>query len=89
MLRELLGAANRRYLQFVSALPDDSVPRRDLDRVSRTVRDDDGRPFRGVNFFLDEDVDAVLAVLAGEFCITGLTVRRLRRKTRGGANRRE
>ena len=82
-VREVLAAANRRYLEFLSTLEDDSSSRRDLDRVSRSVQDHAGRSYRGINFFRTADRDLILAVVRGEHLISGLTVRRLRKRLPG------
>ena len=79
-VREVLAAANRRYLDFLSTLEDDSTGRRDLDRVSRSVQDDAGRSYRGINFFLPADLDFILAVVRGEYLISGVTARKLRKQ---------
>lgn len=79
VVREVLAAANRRYLDFLSVLEDDSSGRRDLDRVSRSVQDDAGRSHRGINFFLHADLNLVLAIVRGEYLISGVNARRLRR----------
>jgi len=83
IVRELLAAANRRYLDFISALEDDSTGRRSLDQVARPVRDEAGRPHRGINFFHEPDLALMLAVLRGEHTVSGLTARRLRRQVPG------
>jgi hypothetical protein len=79
-VREVLAAANRRYLEFLSVLEDDSSGRRDLDRVSRSVQDDAGRSYRGINFFLPADLDLALAIVRGEHLISGVTARKLRKR---------
>ena len=79
-VREVLAAANRRYLEFLSVLEDDSSGRRDLDRVSRPVQDDAGRSYRGINFFLPADLDLALALVRGEYLISGVTARKLRKQ---------
>jgi hypothetical protein len=77
-LRELLAAANRRYLEFLSALEDPRSGRDKLDKLSRTV-EQEGRSYRGFNLF-DSDDDTLLRVIArGEFNISGLQNRALRR----------
>jgi hypothetical protein len=80
VVREVLAAANRRYLDFLSVLKDDSSARRDLHRVSRSVQDDAGRSYRGINFFLPADLDLVLAVVRAEYLISGVNARRLRKQ---------
>jgi len=77
-LDELMAAACRRYLDFVGALEDHTAQRHDLDRISRPVRDDGDRTWRGFNLFLTEDLTVLLAILRGEFALNGLSGRRLR-----------
>lgn len=79
VIREVLAAANRRYLEFLSTLEDDSSGRRDLDRVSRSVQDDAGRTYRGINFFNPGDLDLTLAIVRGEYLISGVNARKLRK----------
>lgn len=74
----ILAAVCRRYLDFLGTLADDTAARHDLDRISRSVRDEQHRPWRGFHLFLQEDVHVLLAVLRGEFLIHGLSNRRLR-----------
>ena len=70
-LRELLAAANRRYLDFLSALDDPSDGERKLRKVSEPVVEQ-GRTYKGFNFFLDDDALAIQALLRGEHFISGL-----------------
>ena len=81
-LRELLGAANQRYLDFLSTLDDSSDGQRKLTEIS-TTRQTDGRSFRGFNLFEQGDLNAILALLRGEACITGITNRMLRKVLTG------
>ena len=77
-LGELLAAANRRYLEFLSALEDPRSGRDKLDKLSRTV-EQEGRSYRGFNLF-DSDDDTLLRVIArGEFNISALQNKALRR----------
>ncbi len=78
-VRELLYAANWRYLLFISRLEDDSSGRKELNKVVRKVEDAGGRSYRGINFFLKEDVEVILAVLRPEHLVSGLSARMLRR----------
>lgn len=77
-LAELLGAANRRYLEFLSSLDDDSAGRRHLERLSQPVRDEK-RSWRGLNFFDAKDRELLLTLARGEFNLRGFQVRDLRR----------
>lgn len=78
VMAELLGAANRRYLEFLSSLDDDSEGRRKLEKLSDPVRDRN-RSYRGINFFDSIDLDLFVAIVRGEFNIHGFGVRDLRR----------
>lgn len=78
-LRGLMQAACARYLAWLSRLEDRSSGRVDLDKLSRPVKDAAARSWRGFNLFLSADLQGLLAVLAGEHHISGLTSRRLQR----------
>lgn len=78
-LRALMHAATQRYLVWLSRLEDRSGGQVDLNRLSGAVRDEAERSWRGFNLFLPSDLQGVLAVLAGEHHISGLTSRRLQR----------
>jgi len=78
ILRELLGASNRRYLEFLSTLDVPTDGAKNLEKISRPVRQGD-RTFRGFNLFTGDDLEVFVALLRGEFNVTGLTCRRLRR----------
>lgn len=75
-LRGLMHAATQRYLAWLSRLEDRSSGKADLDKLSRPVKDAGARSWRGFNLFLNADQQAILAVLAGEHHISGLTSRR-------------
>src|ERR1022692_395324 len=53
-LRELLVAANRRYLEFLSTIDDPGAGINKLTRVSQTVQQNE-RSYPGFNFFDDDD----------------------------------
>lgn len=78
VLAELLGAANRRYLEFLSALDQPDAGIREVERIAEPVREND-RPFRGFNLFRSDDLDLFQAVVRGEFAISGLRNRDLQR----------
>lgn len=69
-LRHLVAAANRRYLEFISALEDPTVGTKILDKISKPERDGD-RTYKGFNFFSYDDRDLLLALVRGEHVITG------------------
>lgn len=76
-LRELLSAANRRYLEFLSAIDDPSNGIHKLNRIARTVHEQT-RSYRGFNFFDKEDEALFLALARGEFTISGMQNKALR-----------
>ena len=69
-LRELLLAANRRYLEFLSAMEDNTAGTNKLNKISRKA-EDAGRSYRGFNFFDDEDQELFQSLARGEFNISG------------------
>ena len=77
-LRELLEAANRRYLEFLSTLEDPRNGRGKLDKLSQPVTQA-GRSYPGFNLFDINDDALFQAILHGEFNISGLQNKSLRR----------
>ena len=77
-LRELLEAANRRYLEFLSTIEDPRNGRGKLDKLSQPVMQE-GRSYPGFNLFDADDDDLFQAILRGEFNISGLQNKSLRR----------
>jgi hypothetical protein len=78
-LRGLMAAACGRYLAFVSALEDRRGGAVNLQKITGAVRDENERSVRGFNFFAAEDVGVLLAILRGEYQISGLSNRLLQR----------
>ncbi len=76
-LLELTKAANRRYLDFISALDDPTRGYKHLEEIGRRVREG-GRTFRGFNLFDGDDLDLFEAIARGEFMINGFRNRALR-----------
>ncbi len=81
-LRELMAAANRRYLAFISALEDPSAGTKALRRLADPAAEN-GRNYRGFNFFSKEDDLILAAVGRGEFTISGLRNKDLQRHLPG------
>ncbi len=77
-LRELLAAANRRYLAFLSQLADPSAGVGKAERLGAPVRRD-GRTYRGFNLFDPHDLALFTALARGEWQISGLQNSGLRR----------
>jgi hypothetical protein len=77
-LRQLLQAANRRYLEFLSALEDPRNGRNKLDKLSQPLRHE-GRSYPGFNFFDAGDDELFRAIARGEFNVSGMQNKTLRR----------
>jgi len=69
-LRELLLAANRRYLAFLSDLTDPSPGVRQVNKLATPVREND-RSYRGFNVFDPKDLDLFIALSHGGHTIHG------------------
>ena len=69
-LRDILVAANRRYLEFLSELDDPSAGLPRVEKIAETVRKDE-RTYRGFNLFAKPDLDLFTALVRGEFLISG------------------
>jgi len=77
VLRDLMGAANRRYLEFLSDLDDPTVGFQDLLKIAKRVRDPRDRSHKGFNLFEDDDLALFEAIVAGEFTVSGFRNRNL------------
>jgi hypothetical protein len=77
-LQTVLKAANRRYLEFISALDDPSEGIRKLEQVTRPVTVKD-RPYPGFNFFAAPDVNLFEFLARGELLIAGFYHKTLQR----------
>ena len=81
-LRELLLAANRRYLEFISTIEDQRAGTDKLTKISQPTEEND-RSYRGFNFFDPEDQEVFESLSAGEFNISGFQNKDLRRRVKG------
>lgn len=82
-LAEQMQACNKRYLLFISQWRDHTKERTDLRKVTRSTKDDKQHSYRGLNFFLKDDLDFMLAILRGEYTISGFSNRNLQRHLPG------
>lgn len=76
VLADLMGAANRRYLEYLATLDDPTAGLRDLDRIGKPVQQQ-GRTWRGFNLFSGSDLKLFEAIARGEFQLNGLQNRHL------------
>jgi hypothetical protein len=72
-----LTAANRRYLEFFSALEDPRNGRDKLDKLSQPVQHEH-RSYPGLNFFDEQDETLFRAIARGEFNVSGMQNKTLR-----------
>ena len=78
-LRQLLLAANRRYLEFISTIEEDKAGTDKLNKISQPVEEND-RNYRGFNFFDPQDEKLFESLVSGEFNISGFQNKDLRRR---------
>ena len=78
-----MRAACARYRAFLSALEDRSGGSVNLERITEPARDQQHRSYRGFNFFAAGDLSVLLAILRGEYQISGLSNRLLQRVLTG------
>ncbi len=76
-LRELLWAANQRYLKFISAVATPQVGVQKLHKLAETKMENQHR-HKGFNLFSEEDTYLFRSLLQGEFFISGFTNQQLR-----------
>src|SRR3954453_1703784 len=69
---------HRRYLEFLSAVEDPRAGRDKLDKLSQSV-EQEGRRYRGFNVFDPDDEILLCSIVRGEFSISGLQNKTLRR----------
>lgn len=76
-LRNILFNANKRFLKFLSDIVDPSVGIKKLEKVSKTVVQND-RSFKGFNFFSEDDLNILQTIISGAFTINGFQNKDLR-----------
>jgi len=76
-LSDLLKASNKRYIEFISAIENKEVGRKRLEKVTSSKKDNK-RNYKGFNFFDKNDIAILLAILKGEFNISGFRNKNIR-----------
>ncbi|HWR98643.1 MAG TPA: hypothetical protein VN317_09515 [Candidatus Methanoperedens sp.] len=76
-LREIMGAANRRYLEFLSALDDPTAGLAKLEKISHPIQEGQ-RTHRGFNLFHGPDLSVFETICRGEFTLRGFQNRHVR-----------
>jgi predicted transcriptional regulator len=65
-----LKSSNRRCIEFISAFDNRLAGRKKLESIGRPVTENN-RKYKGFNFFNEDDMTILLAILRGEFNING------------------
>lgn len=73
----IMKAANYRYLEFISSFDDHSGGTAKLEKVSQPVKEN-GRSYKGLNFFEAKDLHILEVLGRGEFCAFGMQNRDVR-----------
>ena len=76
-LRDIMHAANRRYLGLISTFERRGADERQLARLTEPVEEDQHR-YKGFNPLAKTDASIFRALASGEFAISGMTARSLR-----------
>ena len=77
-LKRLMEACNRRYIAFLSELSAPAPALKALDKITTSIAVK-GHTYRGFNFFLPDDRSLFEAVIRGEYNISGMRNRALRK----------
>ncbi|NCD00380.1 MAG: MarR family transcriptional regulator [Bacteroidia bacterium] len=78
-LGDNLKAANKRYLEFISAFNNKEVGRKRLEKVTES-KTENNRNYKGFNFFSDDDLSVLLSIVRGEFNISGFRNKHLQKQ---------
>jgi predicted transcriptional regulator len=77
-LTDNLKSANRRYLEFISAFDNKEVGRKRLENVTSS-KIENNRNYKGFNFFSNDDLTILMAIVRGEFNINGFRNKNLQK----------
>jgi len=73
-----LKSANKRYLEFISAFNNKEVGRKRLEKVTSS-KSENNRNYKGFNFFSNDDLAILIAIVRGEFNISGFRNKNLQK----------
>lgn len=76
-LRDLLTAANHRYLQFISAIDDMTAEVKKVNKLSNRIVKNE-RSYKGFNFFSNDDQKLFEIISRGEFNVSGFQNKNIR-----------
>ncbi|MGH2644155.1 MAG: hypothetical protein ACRDE2_09415 [Chitinophagaceae bacterium] len=75
-LREIVSASNNRYLEFISAIDDNTIGHKKLEKATEPQKVND-RNYKGLNFFSKADKKIVHILARDEFNIYGFRTKNL------------
>ena len=78
-LTSIMMAANSRYLSFISAIEDNTVGKKKLQKIT-TSKVENNRTYKGFNFFEKADQNVLLYLTSGEFNISGFRCKDLKKR---------
>jgi hypothetical protein len=81
-LIDIMKAANSRYLIFISAIEDNSIGKKKLQKIT-TSKTENKRTYKGFNFFQKEDQALLIHLTSGEFTINGFRAKHLQKRFKG------
>lgn len=81
VLSAIMRAANRRYLEFISAIEDNSIGKQKLQKITSPKVEND-RTYKGFNFFEKTDQNVLVHLTSGEFNISGFRSKDLKKRFR-------
>jgi hypothetical protein len=79
ILSEIMKAANSRYLEFISAIEDNTVGKQKLQKITSSKVEND-RTYKGFNFFEKTDQNILVHLTSGEFNISGFRSKDLKKR---------
>lgn len=75
----IMKAANSRYLEFISAIEDNSIGKQKLQKITSSKVEND-RTYKGFNFFEKTDQNILVHLTSGEFNISGFRSKDLKKR---------
>ncbi|MBW6481165.1 MAG: hypothetical protein K0B37_17180 [Bacteroidales bacterium] len=77
-LMDNLKAANKRYIEFISAFDNKTIGRKRLEKVTQPKQHNE-RNYKGFNFFSKTDIAILLVIVRGEFNVNGFRNKHLQK----------
>jgi hypothetical protein len=78
-LMRIFNACNKRYLEFISCIQDNTTGIKKLNKISKPVKVNN-RKYKGLNLFNNDDLIILQSLISGEYNISGFKNKNLREK---------